>query len=91
MPHVVTSNCVGHTHRDCVAVCPVDAFRESNNYLIIDPNECIDCGACSSECPVDAIYSNYDVPKQEVHWIEINAQEAIDARSAHTDAVVLVE
>ena len=45
MTHVVTSACVNHKYQDCVSVCPVDAFREANTYLIIDPDECIDCGA----------------------------------------------
>ena len=52
MPHVVTSPCVNHKYQECVAVCPVDAFREAETYLVIDPDECIDCGACIPECPV---------------------------------------
>ena len=49
MPHVVTESCVNHKYQDCVAVCPVDAFREMPTYLVIDPDECIDCGACINE------------------------------------------
>ena len=46
MTHVVTTTCVDHKYQECVAVCPVDAFREAETYLVIDPDECIDCGAC---------------------------------------------
>ena len=61
MTHVVTSACVDHKYQECVAVCPVEAFREADTYLIIDPDECIDCGACVPECPVDAIYDSEKV------------------------------
>ena len=60
MPHVVTEACVNHKYQDCVAVCPVDAFREMPTYLVIDPDECIDCGACIPECPVEAFYDDED-------------------------------
>ena len=46
MTHVVTSACIDHKYQDCVAVCPVEAFKEAENYLVIDPDECIDCAAC---------------------------------------------
>ena len=59
MTHVVTSACVDHKYQDCVAVCPVEAFREAENYLVIDPDECIDCAACVTECPVEAIFRRY--------------------------------
>ena len=65
MPHVVTSPCVDHKYQECVAVCPVEAFREADTYLVIDPDECIDCGACIPECPVDAIFADTDVPEGE--------------------------
>ena len=64
MTHVVTSACVDHKYQECVAVCPVEAFREADTYLIIDPDECIDCGACIPECPVDAIFADTDVPDE---------------------------
>ena len=56
MTHVVTEACVRCKYTDCVAVCPVDAFREGRNMLVIDPDECIDCAVCIPECPVDAIF-----------------------------------
>ena len=70
MTHVVTSACMNHKYQDCVAVCPVEAFRELDTYLVIDPDECIDCGACVPECPVEAIFADTDVPDEEEEWID---------------------
>ncbi len=91
MTHVVTSSCVNHKYQDCVSVCPVDAFREMATYLVIDPDECIDCTACVTECPVDAIYYDDDVPELEFDWIEKNEIEAVDAPFADGTAEVLAE
>ena len=89
MPHIVTSPCVDHKYQECVAVCPVEAFREADTYLVIDPDECIDCGACVPECPVDAIFADTDIPEEEEAWIERNAEESIDADIAEGDSPVL--
>ena len=89
MTHVVTSACVGHNYQDCVAVCPVDAFREMETYLVIDPDDCIDCGACIPECPVEAIFTEEDVPESEIAWIERNETESLDAPLATGDSPVL--
>ena len=89
MTHVVTSACVGHKYQDCVAVCPVEAFRELTTYLVIDPDECIDCGACIPECPVEAIFEESDVPASEEEWIERNEKESVDAPLAEGDSPVL--
>ena len=94
MTYVVTSACVGHKYQDCVAVCPVEAFREMETYLVIDPDECIDCNACVPECPVDAIFYEDDVPDDgsthsEIIWIEKNAKESVDAPIAEGDSPVL--
>tara|TARA_B100001287_G_scaffold276712_1_gene288878 strand:- start:2715 stop:2987 length:273 start_codon:yes stop_codon:yes gene_type:complete len=89
MPHVVTSSCVNHKYQDCVSVCPVDAFREMATYLVIDPDECIDCAACVTECPVDAIYYDDEVPEVELDWIEKNEVESVDAPIAEGDSEVL--
>ena len=62
MAYVVAEPCIKCNLTDCVAVCPVDAFREGENFLAIDPEECIDCGACVPECPVEAIFEEDDVP-----------------------------
>ena len=57
-------------------VCPVDCFREGPNMLVIDPDECIDCAVCIPECPVNAIFAEEDVPKDELQFIAINAELA---------------
>ena len=89
MTYVVTSACVGHKYQDCVAVCPVEAFRELTTYLVIDPDECIDCNACVAECPVDAIYSDEDVPDDEIDWVVKNEKESVDAPVATGESPVL--
>jgi len=61
-----------------VAVCPVDCFREGENFLVIDPEECIDCGACVPECPVEAIFEEDDLPEKWSAYTEINARLAAD-------------
>ena len=91
MTHVVTSACVNHKYQDCVAVCPVEAFRELPTYLVIDPDECIDCGACIAECPVEAIYADTDVPEEEEAWIEKNETECVDAEIAEGDSPILAD
>jgi ferredoxin len=89
MTHVVTSACVNHKYQDCVTVCPVEAFRELEKYLVIHPDDCIDCGACISVCPVNAIFEESDVPDEEWEWIERNEIEAEDAPIAEGDSEVL--
>ena len=74
MTHVVTDACVGHKYQDCVAVCPVEAFREADTYLVIDPDECIDCAACIPECPVDAIFADDEIPEGQENFLEINQE-----------------
>lgn len=76
MTFVVTENCQKCRFTDCVAVCPVDCFHGDDEMLYIDPNECIDCGACVPECPVEAIYDEAQLPDQLVSWITINAERA---------------
>ncbi|MAE41966.1 MAG: ferredoxin [Methanobacteriota archaeon] len=89
MTHVVTEACVMHKYQDCVAVCPVEAFREADNYLVIDPDECIDCAACVTECPVEAIFADTDVPEDQESWIERNEVESPDLPIAEGDSPVL--
>ncbi len=76
MAHVVTSPCFGCRYTDCVVVCPVDAFREGEQMLYIEPDVCIDCGACEPECPVEAIFYEENVPEADRPFIELNAQMA---------------
>lgn len=73
MTHVVTENCINCKHTDCVNVCPVDCFYEGPNFLVINPDECIDCGVCIPECPVDAIVTDDDkkVPDLD-YWLKLN-------------------
>ena len=91
MTHVVTSACVDHKYQDCVAVCPVDAFREADSYLVIDPDECIDCAACVTECPVEAIFADTDVPAEEEAWIDRNEDESPDLEVATGDSPILAD
>lgn len=73
MTYLVTDNCVKCKHTDCVAVCPVDCFYEGEETLVINPDECIDCGICVPECPVDAIVADVDLPPEDqIIWMERN-------------------
>ena len=89
MTHVVTSGCVDKKYQECVAVCPVEAFREAETYLVIDPDGCIDCAACVTECPVDAIFADTDLPSEEEEWIDRNESEAVNLPIAEGDSPVL--
>ena len=70
MTFVVTDKCIACKYTDCVEVCPVDCFYEGKNMLVIHPDECIDCGVCEPECPVDAIVPDVE-PDMEA-WVEFN-------------------
>jgi ferredoxin len=74
MTHVVTENCIKCKFTDCVDVCPVDCFREGPNFLVIDPDECIDCAVCVPECPANAIFAEEDVPQDQMRFIALNAE-----------------
>ena len=74
MTFVVTEACIQCKYTDCVQVCPVDCFVEGPNFLAIDPTACIDCGVCIPECPVEAIFADDDLPEDQKHFLEINAQ-----------------
>lgn len=76
MAFVVTEPCVKCKLSDCVSVCPVDCFREGENMLVIDPIECIDCGACVPACPTKAIYLVDEVPGKWSAYVELNARLA---------------
>ena len=78
MTHVVTDACVRCKYTDCVDVCPVDCFKEGPHFLVIDPDECIDCAVCIPECPVNAIYAEEDVPAGLAHFVELNRKAALD-------------
>ena len=74
MTHVVTESCIKCRYTDCVDVCPVDCFHIGPNFLVIDPDECIDCAVCVPECPVEAIYAEEDLPQDQLDFIRINAE-----------------
>ncbi|HEX6722881.1 MAG TPA: ferredoxin FdxA [Burkholderiaceae bacterium] len=76
MTFVVTESCIRCKYTDCVDVCPVDAFREGPNFLVIDPDECIDCAVCVPECPVNAIFGEEDVPADQQDFTALNAELA---------------
>jgi ferredoxin len=76
MTYVVTDNCRMCRFTDCVTVCPVDCFHGDGEMLYIDPEECIDCGACVPECPVEAIFAEEEVPEEQQKWTQINAEKA---------------
>lgn len=74
MTYVVADACVKCKYTDCVDVCPVDCFHEGPNFLVIDPEECIDCTLCVAECPVEAIFAEDDVPDDQRAYIALNAE-----------------
>ncbi|KPJ97154.1 MAG: ferredoxin [Gammaproteobacteria bacterium SG8_15] len=78
MTYVVTEDCIKCKYTDCVEVCPVDCFHEGPNFLVIDPEECIDCSLCEPECPIEAIFDEDDVPEAQKQFIALNAELAKD-------------
>ena len=76
MTFVVAEPCINCKYTDCVAVCPVDCFYEGENFLVINPDECIDCALCEPECPVDAIFAEDEVPDNQHEFIALNAELA---------------
>ena len=92
MTFVVTENCIKCKFTDCVDVCPVDCFHEGPNFLVIDPDECIDCTLCEPECPANAIFAEDEVPEGQEEFIQLNAELAklwpaiTEVQSAQPDA-----
>lgn len=92
MTFVVTESCIKCKYTQCVGVCPTDAFREGPNFLVIEPEDCIDCTLCVAECPVDAIFAQSDVPQDQMHFISLNLELArgwqpiIETKAALLDA-----
>lgn len=76
MTFLVTESCIKCKYTDCVEVCPVDCFHEGPNMLVIDPEECIDCAMCETECPVEAIISEDDLEDDQKDFLEINEKLA---------------
>jgi len=76
MAYVVAEPCIKCKYTDCVTVCPVNCFYEGENFLAINPDECIDCGACVPECPSEAIFSEDDLPEKWKEYTPLNAEQA---------------
>ena len=76
MTFVVTENCIKCKHTECVEVCPVYCFYEGPNFLVIHPDECIDCALCEPECPVEAIFAEEDLPEGQQEFLQLNAELA---------------
>ncbi len=74
MTFVVTENCIKCKYTDCVEVCPVDCFYEGPNFLVINPDECIDCALCEPECPIEAILSEDDLSPEQEKFLDINTE-----------------
>ena len=74
MTYVVVENCIKCKYTDCVEVCPVDCFHEGANFLVIDPEECIDCSLCVPECPVNAIVYEDELKEDEKKFFDLNRE-----------------
>jgi len=88
MAHVVTNKCVGCKFTDCVEICPVACFYELDGQVVIHAEDCIDCTACVSECPVEAIYAEADVPEQFKADIEFNTVQAKQIKDSGKEAIL---
>ncbi|MCL2313856.1 MAG: ferredoxin family protein [Proteobacteria bacterium] len=76
MAFVVAEPCIKCKYTDCVEVCPVSCFYEGKNFLVIHPDECIDCGACEPACPTQAIFAESDLPSKWAEYKQLNAEYA---------------
>jgi NAD-dependent dihydropyrimidine dehydrogenase PreA subunit len=72
--YVITEPCIGTKDQSCVEVCPVDCIYDAGDHFMINPEECIDCGACEPECPVEAIFEESAVPDEWADYIELNRE-----------------
>lgn len=82
MPYVITQPCIGTKDRSCQRACPVNCILDAGDQLVIDPDRCVDCGACVSACPVSAIFPEQRVPTEWASWIQLNREASIKRRDA---------
>ena len=90
MTFVITQPCIDVQDQSCVEVCPVDCIHYeegSDRMLYIEPEVCIDCGACEPACPVSAIFDEADLPEDQEHFLEINTLWFSDAAAARAQVV----
>ncbi|RTZ47640.1 ferredoxin family protein [Candidimonas sp. SYP-B2681] len=80
MAFVVTESCIACKYTDCASVCPMDCFYEGPNFLVINPDECIDCSICVGECPVNAIVEESEIDPAQAHFVQINRDLSNDPR-----------
>jgi ferredoxin len=85
MTHVITEACIDCIHRSCVKECPVDCIYEGARALYIQPDECIDCGACVPACPEDAIYHEEDLPESQHRHLEDNKDFFVQTLSGKSE------
>ena len=88
MTYIIAEPCIDVKDKSCIDVCPVDCIHEMARMLVIDPEECIDCGACEPECPVEAIAPEDAVPDQWEPFVAINAAILSDGGAATVNALV---
>src|SRR6185369_5017519 len=90
MTYVIGEPCIDVTDRSCVDVCPVDCIHEVGRMLVIDPDECIDCGACEPECPVEAIFPEDALPGKWATFVALNAAfgEGVHAAATLVDRYI---
>lgn len=80
MAHVVCEPCLECKYTDCVVVCPMECFYQDEKMLYIDPDDCIDCGACVPECPVSAIFLDNEVPTKWNQYLELNRSRVLELK-----------
>ena len=92
MTYVIAEPCIDVLDISCVSVCPVDCIHYdegTDRKLFIDPNECIDCGACEPECPVNAIFPEESLPTEWANYTQIDAQWYVDKAAARAEVDAL--
>ena len=82
MPYVIAEPCIGVVDKSCMTVCPVDFIYDGGEMVFINPDECIDCGLCEPECPVNAIFVDSDVPPDWKRYVEMNAEKGRELADA---------